>query len=279
LKLKFAIYFSVLFLLSVYANAQLGAPIVNITFGDSLPDPGPPLPVKNTNFNYSTDSCPPPGMYTITNSLYRCVAYRMGRSVDNTLNSKNGYMMLVNDTASRHSKILYVDTIKAALCPGTNYQFSAYFLNVEIPGYCNSIDVRFPQFTFNIETTAGQILASGNTGPFPYDYVPPPPPTPFTPKFHFFGINFTMPVGLNNLVLKIKDDSAGYTPCGYAYALDDVQFAAAGPTAKIAFTDDVYDGYELVKAACFQENKSLSFKGIIEPPGFINPAVQWQQRI
>ncbi len=136
-----------------------------------------------------------------------------------------------------------------------------------------------PQFTFNIETTSGQILATGNTGPLPYSYVPPPPPTPITPKFHFFGINFTIPAGLNNLVLKIKDDPAGYSPCGYAFALDDIQFAAVGPAAKIAFADDVYDGYELVKAACFQENKSIPFKGMIEAPGFINPAVQWQQSI
>ena len=279
MKLKYTIYFSVLFLLPVYANAQLGASIVNITFGDSLPNPGLPLPAKNTGFNYSTDSCPPPGTYTITNGFYRCAAYRMGRSIDNTPNSKNGYMMLVNDTASRRSKILYIDTLKAALCPGTNYQFSAYFLNVEIPGYCSSFNIRHPQFTFNIETTSGQILATGNTGPMPYDYVPPPPPTPITPKFHSFAINFTLPAGINSLVLKIKDDSAGYTPCGYAFAIDDIQFAAAGPTAKIAFTDDVYDGYELVKAACFQENKAISFKGMILPPGFNNPAVQWQQSI
>ena len=279
MKLKLTIYFSVLYLFPVFVKAQLGAPIVNITFGDALKNPGPPLPAKNTSFKYSTDSCPPPGMYTITNSLYRCAAYRMGRSIDNTPNSKNGYMMLVNDTASRTSKILYIDTIKAALCPGTSYQFSAYFLNAEIPGYCASTNIRHPQFTFNVETITGQILATGNTGPLSYDYVPPPPPTPFTPKFHFFGINFTMPAGLNNLVLKIKDDAAGYSTCGYAFALDDIQFAAAGPTAKIAFADDVFDGYELVKAACFQENRSIPIKGVIEAPGFMNPAVQWQQSI
>jgi len=110
----------------------------------------------------------------------------MGRSIDNTPNSRNGYMMVVNDTARRTSKILFIDTLKAALCPGTNYQFSAYLLNAEIPGYCSSVDVRHPQFTFNIETISGQLLSTGNTGPMPYDYVPPPPPTPITPKFHFF---------------------------------------------------------------------------------------------
>jgi gliding motility-associated-like protein len=278
LKLRYIKYCFLFFLFPVIANAQLGTSILNITFGDSAANPGPPLPATNTAFNYSADSCPPAGFYTITNSLYRCPATRMGRSIDNTPNSKNGYMMVVNDTASATSKILFIDTLKVPLCPGTTYQFSAYFLNVEIPGYCSSNDVRFPQFTFSIETTSGQVLASSHTGPLPYDYVPPPPPTSITPKFHYFGVGFVMPAGVNSLVLKIKDDSSGYTPCGYAFAVDDIQFTATGPKLSIAFADDVY-GNELVKAVCFQDNKSISFTANIIAPGFANPAVQWQQSI
>jgi gliding motility-associated-like protein len=202
----------------------------------------------------------------------------MGRSIDNTPGSKNGYLMLVNDTISRTSKILYIDTLKESLCPGTAYQFSAYLLNVAIPGYCSSFNIHYPSFTFNIETTTGQILASANTGRMPYDYVPPPPPTPISPKFHFFGVNFIMPAGTNGLVLKIKDDSSGYSPCGYEFAIDDIQFTATGPVAKIAFDSDV-NGAELVKAVCFQDNKTISFTGTIAPPEFNNTAEQWQQSI
>ncbi len=275
MKLSYLIFCYLWFLLPVFANAQAGGTIINITFGDSAANPGPPLPIKNTQFNYSADSCPPPGKYTITNSLYRCPATRMYRSIDNTPESKNGYMMLVNDTISSTSKILFIDTLKAALCPGTQYQFSAYLLNTEIPGYCNTFNIHFPAFTFNIETASGQILTSGNTGPMPYDYNPPPG---MTPKFHFFGVSFTMPPGLDKIILKIKDDSSGYTPCGYEFAIDDIKFSATGPTAKIAFDDDIY-GTELVKAVCFQDNKAVSFTGNIVPPGFNNPAVQWQQSI
>ena len=254
------------------AQAQVGAPVINITFGDSLPDPGPPLPAQNTAFVFSPDSCPPPGKYTVTNSLYHCAATRMGRSIDNTPNSRNGYMMLVDDTISKRSKILFIDTLYQTLCPGSVYRFSAYFLNVAIPGYCSSPSIHFPQFTLKIETTTGQVLASANTGPIPYGYN-----TSRTPQFIPFGVNFTMGTGINGLVVKIMDDSSGYSPCGYEFALDDIQFMTVGPTAEIAFDDDVFGGYELVKEVCFQDSVTLGLKGRIDAPGFVQQAVQWQQ--
>ena len=253
--------------------AQSGAPVINFTFGDSAVNPGPALPAHYTAFRYSADSCPPPGYYTITNSLYRCVATRMGRSIDNTPGSKNGYMMVVNDTVSQAPKLLFVDTIKESLCAGTHYTFSAYFLNVEIPGYCNSPNIHFPSFTFTVETSTGQVLASGNTGAMSYDYVPPPAPpaTPVTPRFHPFALGFQMPAGINELVVKIKDDPYLYPDCGYAFALDDIQFAAAGPKASIAFDDAA--GNIVVKSVCFQNNQTIAMSGTV-PPG---NAVQWQQ--
>lgn len=265
-------------LFPVIAGAQSGAPILNVTFGDSAVNPGAPLPAANTTFSYSKDSCPPRGSYTITNSLYKCPAARMGRSIDNTPNSKNGYMMYVNDTVGSVSKTLYIDTIKEPLCAGTVYQFSAHFLNTEIPGYCSSSNVHFPSFTFNVETTSGQVLASGNTGPMPYDYVPPPAPpaTSVTPKFHSFAVSFTLPAGINNLVLKIKDDPYLFHDCGYAFAVDDIQFAAAGPKSVIAF--DGESDNVIVKTICFQDNKMISMSGTTGG-GFNNTAVQWQQSI
>lgn len=126
--LKCIIYYSLLFVvffLPVFSNAQgIGAPIINITFGEGESNPGPPLPIKNANFNYTTDSCPPPGYYTITNSLYRCPDHRIGRTIDHTPSSDFGYTMLVNDTASSTSKILYIDTLKdtdTAGCADTAY--------------------------------------------------------------------------------------------------------------------------------------------------------------
>ncbi|MGH2564395.1 MAG: gliding motility-associated C-terminal domain-containing protein, partial [Ginsengibacter sp.] len=109
-----------------------------------------------------------------------------------------------------------------------------------------------------------------------YDYVPPPPPTPFTPKFHFYGVDFIMPPGINALVLKIKDDSANYSRCGYAFALDDIKFTALGPASTISFDDARYG--ETIMSTCFQNNKTIAMSGTVDP-GFNNVAVQWQQTI
>ena len=77
-----------------------------------------PLPSNHTDFKFSADSCPQPGTYTITNSLYRCRASRTLRSIDNTPNSNHGYMMLVHDTTSSVNRLVYVDTLRAALLCG-----------------------------------------------------------------------------------------------------------------------------------------------------------------
>ena len=265
------LYYFFLFLIPVVGNAQVGAPLINVDFGDAEVNPGPPLPTKNTAFDYSAEACPARGKYTITNSLYRCPSTRMGRSIDNTPQSKNGYMMLVNDTVSSKSKILYIDTLKESLCPGTEYRFSAYILNVEIPNYCKSPNFHLPAFTFSIETTTGLVLQSKDTGPIPFGYN-----LFFTPKFSFYDLAFVMPAGINNLVLKIKDDPYLFTDCGYAFAIDDIQFAATGPKANIAFDSAMQ--YEWVKTVCFQDNKTISMAGTLGT-GFINSAVQWQQSI
>ena len=138
----------------LYNIAQgVGRAIVNVTFGEGADNPGPPLPKNSTRFNYTTDSCPAPGFYTITNSLYRCPATRINRSLDHTPLSKYGYMMLVNGTNSH--KMLYIDTLKEALCSGTTYEFSGWFLNTAIPANCSATPVPFPRLAFTIETTTG----------------------------------------------------------------------------------------------------------------------------
>ncbi|MFI5186880.1 MAG: gliding motility-associated C-terminal domain-containing protein [Chitinophagales bacterium] len=249
----------------------VGGTIINVNFGEGRTNPGQPLPTKNTSFSFSTDSCATPGSYTITNNLYRCPANRMGRSIDNTPGSDYGYMMLVNDTPSSKSRILFVDTLKKALCSGTQYAFSAYLLNTAIPGYCNTFNIHYPRFTFKVETTSGQLIQSSNTGLMPYDYD-----LAFTPKFHFYSVSFYPPPGVNGFVLKIEDDPSGYTLCGYSFALDDIQLTALGPDARIVFDDAV--GLELVKTVCYQDNKTISMTGSV-PAFYSNTALQWQQSI
>jgi gliding motility-associated-like protein len=261
--------------LPLLAKSQgIGQGILNVTFGEGKDNPGPPLSAAHTSFSFSPDACPVPGTYTITNSLYRCPANVMGRSIDHTPGSSYGYMMLVHDTPSYQDRILYIDTLRESLCPGTSYEFSAEILNTDIPGYCNYPTIHFPNFALSVETTSGQVLQLTNTGPMLYDYAPPS--SPFPPKFHFKTVDFILPPGINDLVLKIIDIRSGYTPCGYSFAMDDIRFTAIGPEADITF--DGADGPELVKSVCYQDNKTISMKGSVGAY-YTNTALQWQQSI
>ena len=262
--------FVVIILVPTHILAQgIGRAIINYTFGENRINPGPPLPANNTGLTYSTDSCAdPPGSYTVTNNLYRCPATRMGRSIDHTPASDYGYMMLVNDTPSTKSKIVFIDTLNEVLCEGTQYEFSAYLLNTGIPGDCAPLYIHYPRFTFKVETTTGQLIQSADTGPMPYDYDPE-----FTPKFHLFKLDFYPPSGLNGFVLKIEDVPS-IVPCKYSFALDDIKLTSLGPDVEITFDDA--NGTALVKNVCYQANETVSMHGSV-PAFYPNTVLQWQQ--
>lgn len=246
----------------------LGRTIINVTFGEGKENPGPPLPGSKSGLVYTTDSCASPAAsYTITNNLYRCPANRMGRSQDNTYDDY-GYMMLVNDVVSEKNKIVFIDTLTEPLCPGTSYRFSAYYLNTMIPANCNSV-VHLPRLVFNIETTTGRIIQSGNTGPIAYSYDPV-----YVPKFRLFYVDFNPPPGIDTFVLKILDDPSIYSHCGYSFAIDDIQLAAVGPEAQINFDNAV--GLELVKSVCYQNNETISMNGSVAK-FYPNERLQWQE--
>jgi gliding motility-associated-like protein len=178
-------------------------------------------------------------------------------------------MMLLNSIQGTTDKVLYIDTLKELLCPGTLYQFSARMLNASIPANCNSPQDHFPSFSFSIETVSGKILQYADTGPMVYDYS-----MDFTPKFHFYHVDLILPSGIDQLVLKIKNNASVYTPCLYPVALDDIQFTAVGPQSKIAFDGAV--GTELIKSICFQDNKTISLSGKVGIY-YSNTSLQWEQ--
>lgn len=267
---KYGFLLALAFFLSVSCIAQgVGRAIYNVDFGEGTANTGPVPAAGKTGFQYTADSCPVPGYYTITNSLYKCPGSRIGRSLDHTFQSSGGYMMLANGLPGVTGKLLYVDTLREALCPGTNYQFSAWILNTTIPATCNSGNVRFPSFTFSVETIGGQVLEATHTGPMGYDYD-----MVFTPKFHFCKVDFVMPPGENALILKINNEASGLPSCPYSFAVDDIQFTSTGPESKIEFDGAV--GIELVKSVCFQDQKRITLNGSVGA-FYANTSLQWQQ--
>ena len=91
----------------VMGEAQVaggGGSLLNVTFGqapgNNLFAAGPPLQIGNTEFQYSDNTCPPEGMYTIVSSIPQSCndSSLIPLFADNTpLPDNNGYMMLLND--------------------------------------------------------------------------------------------------------------------------------------------------------------------------------------
>ncbi len=266
-----AVIFLVVFAPATARPQGVGRQIVNVSFGEGLINPGPALAPGTTGFNYTADSCPLPGTYTITNSLYKCPGTRMGRSIDNTPNSRYGYMMLLNSIQDANPRTVFTDTVTENLCPGVKYRFSARMLNASIPSNCNSGSTRFPSFTLSMETVAGQVLQSVSTGPLMYDYD-----MVYTPKFHPHQVDLVMPAGIDAIVLKIVNDASANNPCAFWVAIDDIQFTSTGPTSSIKFDGAV--GTALVKSICFQDNKTITLKGVVGGSPS-NTGLQWEQSI
>jgi gliding motility-associated-like protein len=245
-----------------------GYNIINQTFGEGEENPGSQLAAGKTAFVYSQDTCLAKGTYTIINSLYRCPRTRMGRSLDNTPSSRNGYMMLVSPPGDKEM-VVYLDTLKQALCPNTSYDFSAYILNASIPNNCSRSNPPLPQFRLSVETIDGVKLQSINTGTinYAYDLVR-------TPKFSMYTASFMVPAGVNGLVLKITSLSYGVVACDFYVAIDDIQLAASGPKAAVVFENT--NTNEWIKQICFAENKTLKMNGVVDAY-YANTRMQWQQ--
>ena len=233
---------------------------------------GPPLQPGRTGLKYSTELCPPPGSYTIVRSVGAQPCFNdewiplySDYSSDNDPDMAFGNMMLVNRPDSG-SRIVYVDTVNKNLCPGTQYRFSTAIINVDKPDNCPNPS--FPSLNLSLETVTGQVMQFISTGQIGFA-------SPFRGyKFGVYGFIFTMPAGIDRLVLKIELNYLGLNNCGDDFAIDDIQLTPLGPKANIGFVG--VPASNVVTSVCFQDNKTVSMYGTLGP-GYANPAIQWQQ--
>jgi gliding motility-associated-like protein len=192
-------------------TGSLGDPIVNFTFGSGA-NYGPPLATGITNMQYLASSCPNDGQYTITNFTTGCFSNAWHTVTDHT-GDANGYFMLIN--ASYAPSDFYVQRIDG-LCSGTTYQFSAWVVNV-----LNKSGIA-PNITFSIEKTDSTVLQSYNTGDIPVTS---------TPVWKQYGLFFTVPAGVNSIIIRMKNNAPGGN--GNDIGLDDIAFRPAGPLTSI----------------------------------------------
>ena len=255
-----------------------GPPVFKQDFGFGNMNPatiGTPLPAGKTFFKFENSVCPPPGSYTILRSIYpvqNCFTNTwIGLGHDNNPAIDYGMMMVVNNNSSANNRLVYVDTVNQSMCAGAQYRFSAALINADLingslscPNYPD-----YPVFELRIEDGAGNLINKDTTAPL-VSYAAPPL---MGYKFREDGFNFTMPAGINKLILKLTLLHSTYD-CADDFAVDDIQLRPLGPDAVINFNNE--PSTTIVKSVCFQQNATISMSGAVGPY-YTNTALQWQQ--
>ena len=233
-------------------EGSLGDPVVNITFGAGA-NPGPEVNTLN-NYHYLTTDCPPDGSYTVANSTNNCFGGTWHNvAEDHTPGDFNGYMMVVN--ASYSPGVFFVETVDG-LCPNTTYEFASWIYNVLQPFACMGMGIK-PNITFTIETPAGAVLQSYQTGDIPEN-----------PVWKQYGFFFSTAAGVSSVVLRMTNNAPG--GCGNDILLDDITFRACGPlvTAMIGGFADSAD-------VCTGDTAVFTLYANVSA-GYDDPVYQWQ---
>lgn len=236
-------------------QGSLGDPVVNINFGAGT-DPASPLPGTLTNYGFLQYSCPQDGFYTIGNSSPACFNDTWHTiTEDHTPNDTNGYMMIVN--ASFTPGDFYVQTVDG-LCDNTTYEFAAWILNILKISACGNFGIR-PNVTFRIETVAGAVLQTYQTGDIPASS---------TPEWNQYGLFFTTPANTNSVVIRMTNNAPG--GCGNDLALDDITFRPCGALVNVA----INNASKSVNV-CEGDTPTFTFSSMVVP-ALNNTSYQWQ---
>lgn len=259
------------------AQAGYGQPVFIQNFGigdNNEATIGTPLPAGKTYFAFNSSVCPSPDSYTIIRRVpvANCFTNEwIGLSHDNNIFVDYGMMMVVNNIVKGINRTVYTDTVNKPLCPGEPYRFSAAVINLDLidgPVACPS-GPDYPVFELRIEDGLGNLIKKDTTSPLP-SYAAPPL---MGYKFTEVGFNFTMPAGVNKLVLKLTLLNRTYQ-CAEDFAVDDIQIRPIGPEVVIGF--DLEPPTTIVKSVCFQHNSMVQMSGTMGTY-YPNPALQWQQ--
>ena len=237
---------------------------LNVTFGKGSSNTGAPLQVGSTDFTYTNNVCPQPGQYSVTlaDECFNVIQHDAGHIFYNPhpLENDSGYMMVVNYHASTISKTVFEDTIKN-LCSSNQYLFWAGIRDLS-----NSACF-YPNFSFIVETLSGQTIQTFQTGDIggvtdkgaPYfGYLVPDPRTSFPV---YYGGIFTLPAGINEVILKIiTNPTNANSSCTNTFAIDNILLTAVGPEVSIADPASP-DGW--VTGTCFKNGKLIALNGSI----------------
>lgn len=237
-------------------------PILNITFGDGTPNPGPALPPGRTTYGYASTLCPNKTEYTIARNNKNCgdwVPINRDHSFLFNESALEGYMMIINGYGP-FGGTYFKDTVDN-LCDNSTYLLSAAFGRL---GNCGASDIEPPNIYFKVETLSGVLIASA----LPENMIS-------FPALRFSnGFYFTLPAGESSVVITLMNRYANSETCGSKLYIDDIQLRpSGGPVLAVTFATTT----DPVTSVCYQNNTSISIIGSIQTGSFANPAFQWQQ--
>ena len=245
-------------------NGALGDPVINEDFGSGA-NPGPQLGNGITNMAYTPDNCPNDGQYTISNSLTgagNCHPETWYNIPSDHTGNPNGYMMIVN--ASYQPSVFFYQRAQG-LCPNTTYEYSAWIINLCIPGFITASYTQ-PNITFTIKTSDGKILATDTTGtnlPTPYDQEQ------VKPNWVKYGVYFTTPANVSDVTVVMTNNAPGGN--GNDFVMDDITFRACGPIIEEGFSAI---GGSKNRSLCQGGSATYTLKAQVISDG--SPVLQWQ---
>ena len=239
----------------------LGTPTIAIDFGKGF-NPGPPLPVGQTTYQYVASCNVQPDEYSIKTNTAGCNSNWLVLNEDHTPNDVNGYMFIVDGSENKGEVF---STTVTGLTRSFGYEFSVYIANLADPQVSGGL---FERPNLNIEIrnpVTNALIQNSNTYRIEYD-----PADPWK-KISFL---FDLPLGLTSVKVVLVNDHN--KRLGNDFAVDDISFAPCYPPILASFsnTSIVDQSY-----ACNNGTVNLYSRWPTPFIPFNNPGFRWQRSV
>nr|WP_067054979.1 gliding motility-associated C-terminal domain-containing protein [Mucilaginibacter sp. L294] len=254
-----------LFILLLFAGTEvraqagsLGDPVFTFDFGSGNTPKFPPA----TGYQYVTGSCPNDGQYAISKTETGCHDDTWHQVLkDHTGN--DGYMMVVNANEVQGQKFFEYTLNPNTLCENTEYEFSAYILNLIKAGQSG---FNRPNVSFVIEKPDGTPIGIAEGVEIPETSDPS--------GWVKYSRRFTAGAGVTSVRIKMINNAPGGP--GNDLLLDDIAFRAYGPIVQTGIPNDAGEISTIPGNQCVGISKRYIIKS---SPINDTYKYQWQQNL
>ncbi len=245
-----------------FCNGNSGDPIFTEDFGTGTTNTA--LPTGTTTYTF-VNGIPNDGEYTVTNSLAGNT-FEWHPILDLTSGDTNGKMLVIN--ADDNIAGEFYRTSVSGLCETTTYEFSAWLINLVIPGgFCSiqpggekPINVRFEIW----DSTDTNLLASGSTGNIFGSS---------SPNWQEQALVFQTLPSQTSVILKMINNGTG--GCGNDLAIDDIEFKTCGDFIEVEDSNSNND----ITLCSGETPFSTTLTAIPDNTVFSSYFYQWQQSL